>query len=183
MSQIVRGAPARTRSDVSDARDPESGGLGADLRRAWLGYHQRLNTELADEGFADRSLPDGRVLRLCAREADTTISGIGRRLGISRQGAAKIVASLVERGYVTATTSRTNGRAKVVAVTPRAADYLQSIRRARLEIDAALRAELGDKPFAALEHLLRAIATDDDASQSVFLGPSGQAAARQRPEG
>jgi DNA-binding MarR family transcriptional regulator len=160
----------------------DHGGLGAQLRRAWLGYHRRLDQHLASAGYADRALPDGRVLRLCAREASTTIAGIGRELGITRQGAAKIVASLVDRGYLTATASPTNRREKVVAVTPRAAGYLQSIRDARDAIDRALRAELGATPFAALEDLVLALAPDDDESHRVFLRPAGNPGARRHTE-
>ena len=55
---------------------------------------------MAETGFGERRFPDGRVLRVCAGEAGSTISAIGRELGITRQGASKVVAELRDRGYV-----------------------------------------------------------------------------------
>ena len=65
------------------------GGLGPALRRAWVGYQVRVDEEMDRTGFSDRRFPDGRVLRLCSDQAGTTISGIGRELDITRQGAAR----------------------------------------------------------------------------------------------
>src|ERR1700730_10722072 len=74
--------------------------LGAALRRAWLGYQRRVDEGMGQAGVVGRSFPDGRVLRVCSDPAGTTISEIGRQLGITRQGAGKIVANLRTRGYV-----------------------------------------------------------------------------------
>src|SRR5256885_12216413 len=74
--------------------------LGPALRRAWVGYQRRLDDAMAAAGFDDRRFPDGRVLRLCRDRSNITIADIGRELAISRQGAAKVVASLETRGYL-----------------------------------------------------------------------------------
>lgn len=50
-------------------------------------------------GFAGRRFPEGRVLLMCADPGEVTISDIGRRLAITRQGASKVIAALRERGY------------------------------------------------------------------------------------
>ena len=97
-------------------------GLGAALRRAWLGYQLRLDGAMAEAGFGDRRFPDGRVLRACSGEAGSTISAIGRELDITRQGASKVVAHLRERGYVAVADSRTSKREKSVVLTPRGID-------------------------------------------------------------
>ena len=46
---------------------------------------------MAEAGFGERKFPDGRVLRVCSGRAGSTISAIGRELGITRQGASKVV--------------------------------------------------------------------------------------------
>ena len=46
---------------------------------------------MAAAGFGERRFPDGRVLRLCSTPPGSTISAIGREIGITRQGAAKVV--------------------------------------------------------------------------------------------
>ncbi len=78
----------------ADALSRPSPGLGVALRRAWLGYQLRVDRAMAEAGFGERRFPDGRVLRMCSGEAGSTISAIGRELGITRQGASKVVTHL-----------------------------------------------------------------------------------------
>lgn len=131
--------------------------VGPALRRAWIGYRLALDAEIAAAGFADSRLPDGRVLRICLRSSDTTISQIGRELGITRQGASKLVASLRERGYVTLTRSASDRREKAIALTPRAHDYLAAHRQGAHAIEARLRENVGVDSFEALQRLLTAL--------------------------
>ena len=138
---------------ASDA-EREHPGLGPALRRGWSGYHGRLNAELAAAGFGDRGFPDGRVLRICRRSVGTTISQIGRELGITRQGAGKIVASLRDRSYVTLSDSPTDGREKIVELTQRAVDFLDAHRRAARKIEGELRAQVGQERFDDLYGVL-----------------------------
>ena len=58
------------------------------------------------------------MLRMCM-DSGASISQIGRELGITRQGAGKLVANLVNRGYVTSSISTASGRENVVLVTTR----------------------------------------------------------------
>ena len=133
-------------------------GLGTALRQAWVGYRRRLDAELAAAGFDDHAIPDGRVLRICSRSHDVTVSDIGRELGITRQGAGKIVAGLAQRGYVTLAASATDRREKVVSATPRAGEYLAAKRDARARIERDLRAQVGDEQFESLHLLFDALA-------------------------
>jgi DNA-binding MarR family transcriptional regulator len=119
------------------------GALGGALRRALAGYRLRMDQELAAAGFDDRRFPQGRVLRMCAGPSETTISDIGRELGISRQGASKVVAGLRERGYVAVTPSAVDGREKFVTLTPRAVGYMTARREAARAIEASVRREIG----------------------------------------
>lgn len=144
-------------------------GFGGALVRAWLGYRRRLDEKLAAAGFEDRGFPDGRVLRICRRSGETTISQIGRELGITRQGAGKIVASLRDRGYVTVSASATDGREKIVTLTARASDYLTAHRKAARHIERELRAEVGADGFDSLYRLLAALGEDDLPKVSDYL--------------
>ena len=87
----------RSRSEPPKGR-PAARGI---LLQAWIGYRRRLDEELTAAGFPDRAIPDGRVLKLCVHPDGTTISAIGRELGITRQGESKIVAALHRDHYVT----------------------------------------------------------------------------------
>ena len=143
--------------------------LGGALRRAWVGYQRRLDDELAAAGFGERRFPDGRVLRICSRSAEATISQIGRELGITRQGASKIIASLRDRRYLTLTPSADDGREKIVSLTPRAVEYLEAQRKAARAIERQLRAEIGAEAFDSLYHLLEALGGDEQPRMRDYL--------------
>ena len=146
-----------------------SGALGPSLRRAWVGYQQRLDERLAARGFADRRFPDGRVLRICAARRDMTIAGIGRELGVSRQAAAKTVAGLAERGYVQVVASPSDQREKLVRITRRGRAFLEAHREAASSIEAELRGALGAKGFEALGRLLVALDAEGAPRLSDYL--------------
>jgi DNA-binding MarR family transcriptional regulator len=149
--------------------NPAKIGLGGALRQAWVGYRRRLDRELAAAGFGDRGFPDGRVLRICSGSGETTISQIGRELGITRQGASKIVASLAECRYVTVTVSSSDRREKIVTLTPRAIEYLAAHGRAARRIEQELRTQLGDGAFDGLRRLLDALGGDEQPRMSDYL--------------
>ena len=94
--------------------------------------------------------------------ADVTISHIGRELGITRQGASKIVASLRDRGYVTLSPSPTDGREKIVTPTRRAVEFLAAQRDAARRIEARIRSEMGPEAFDGLYRLLDVLVTEDE---------------------
>ena len=147
-----------------------------------MGYRRRLDAELAAAGFGDRGFPDGRVLRICSRCAETTISQIGRELGITRQGAGKVVASLRDRGYVTLSASATDGREKVVKLTQRAIDYLAAHRNAARSIERQLRTEVGAEGFDSLHRLLTALGGDEQPRMSDYLRKFGDLDSLGYPE-
>jgi DNA-binding MarR family transcriptional regulator len=151
----------------TDASSGESAspGLGASLRSAWLGYQVRLDRAMAEAGFGERKFPDSRVLRVCSVDAGSTISAIGRELGVTRQGASKVVAHLRDRGYVVVADSTSSKREKSVILTPRGIDYLAHQHAAARAIEDDLRAELGEVVLSALGALLDAL----DAGEGVRL--------------
>jgi DNA-binding MarR family transcriptional regulator len=124
---------------------------------------------MAEAGFGERRFPDGRVLRACSDEAGSTISAIGRELGITRQGASKVVAELCDRGYVDIADSATSKREKSVVLTPLGFDYLAHQRAAARAIEEELRGELGDATFTALASLLVALDAGDGVRLRAYL--------------
>ena len=142
--------------------------LGPALRRAWVGYQRRVDEAMAAAGFDDRGFPDGRVLRMCLG-AEPTISQIGRELGVTRQAAAKAVATLRDRGYVSVEPSPTSGREKVVSLTPKAEAYLAAHGRAVRRIERDLRTELGDDGFTQLFRLLDALGAGEELRMRDYL--------------
>ncbi len=124
---------------------------------------------MADAGFGERRFPDGRVLRVCSDEAGSTISAIGRELGITRQGASKVVTELRDRGYVAIADSTTSKREKSVALTSLGVEYLAQQRAAAAAIEDELRAELGDATFTALGSLLGALDAGEEVRLRAYL--------------
>jgi DNA-binding MarR family transcriptional regulator len=139
-------------------------GLGPALRRAWIGYQRRLDRAMAEAGFDERRFPDGRVLRLCSEPAGSTISNIGRELGMTRQGASKLVSHLQERRYVSVADSATSRREKAVTLTELGSQYLGAQRNAVRTIEQEVRAELGGRELEreALDVLYRLLDVLDD---------------------
>lgn len=157
------------RQEASDTRPAR---LGVALQYAWAGYRRELDHELAAAGFGDRGFPDGRVLRLCSDTADVTISQIGRELGITRQGASKIVASLRDRGYVALSHSPTDRREKMVRPTRRAVEFLVAQRKAADRIEARIRSDLGPDALEGLHMLLDTLGARDAPRRADYLRSS-----------
>jgi DNA-binding MarR family transcriptional regulator len=143
--------------------------LGAALRQAWIGYQRLLEEQMAAAGVKRRDFPDGRVLHICARSSDTTISEIGRELAITRQGASKIVGRLRDQGFVKLQTSPDDGREKLVRLTRKATTYLEAQRNAARLIERRLKVELGEEAFDALYDLLELLGSNDTPRLRDFL--------------
>lgn len=154
-------------ADESPRTSPD--GLGPALRRAWVGYQTRLDAAMADAGFGERRFPDGRVLRLCSGKAGSTISAIGRELGITRQGASNAVGHLRDRGYVSVADSLTSKREKSVVLTSRGLDYLKAHRAAAKAIEDELRSEIGEAAFSGLFDVLDVLGRGEQTQLRTYL--------------
>jgi DNA-binding MarR family transcriptional regulator len=124
---------------------------------------------MVEAGFGEREFPDSRVLRLCSGQAGSTISAIGRELGVTRQGASKVVAHLRDRGYVVVADSTTSKREKSVVLTARGIDYLAHQHAAARSIEDELRVELGKEVFSAVGALLDALAVGEEVRMRAYL--------------
>jgi DNA-binding MarR family transcriptional regulator len=113
---------------------------------------------MAAAGFDDRRFPDGRVLRLCSRFPGLTAARIGRELGISRQGAGKIVADLRDRGYLALSASPGDAREKTITLTPRGTAYLAAQRSAVRRVQDQIRDAVGVDVYESLYTLLEVLA-------------------------
>jgi DNA-binding MarR family transcriptional regulator len=171
-SDVLSSSDAAAEGD--DSTRPSSVGLGPALRRAWVGYQLRLDAAMADAGFGERRFPDGRVLRLCSGQAGSTISAIGRELGITRQGASKYVGHLRDRGYISVADSPTSKREKSVTLASRGNDYLQAQRAAERAIEDELRVALGEAGFSDLFTLLDALDHGEQTRMRTYLQRSSE---------
>ena len=102
---------------------------GADLALLLLGGFRSLvdaaTAELARRGYQDVRPVHDFAMRAIATGADSA-SELGRRLSVSKQAAAKTIAVLQERGYVTREPDPRDARRKRLQVTPLGFDVLRA---------------------------------------------------------
>ena len=105
---------------------------GADLALLLLGGFRTLVdaaiAELAERGHEDLRPVHDFAMRAIAAGADSA-SELGRRLSITKQSAAKTIAVLQERGYVTRDTDPRDARRKRLQVTALGFDVMRQARR------------------------------------------------------
>jgi DNA-binding MarR family transcriptional regulator len=126
--------------------------LAAAFRALVDGLHDRL---------AARGHPDARPIHgfaLQAISADgATVSELGRRLGVSKQAAAKTAASLEHLGYIVRDEHPTDARAVQLCRSPRGQELLSLSAEIFDELRAEWARELGDSRIQVLEDDLERI--------------------------
>jgi DNA-binding MarR family transcriptional regulator len=115
-----------------------------------------LHRELAERGHPDARPLHGFALQAIGAHGATT-SELGRRLGVSKQAAAKTAAGLERIGYLAREDDPTDARAALLKLTPRGIEMLSMSAEIFDRLRAEWAAELGAKRLAALEDDLRQI--------------------------
>jgi DNA-binding MarR family transcriptional regulator len=112
-----------------------------------------LHSDLAEHGH-----PEARPLHGFALQAlgagGTTVAELGRRLGVSKQAAAKTVTGLERLGYVERSPHPSDARAVIVRRAPRGEEMLELSSEAFDRIRADWQEELGGDQVAAIEAAL-----------------------------
>jgi DNA-binding MarR family transcriptional regulator len=136
---------------------------------------QRITDQVHAAGFDDVRPAHGYVFQ-CLIDGQPTISEIARTLGMTQQGASKLVVDLEQRGYVSRVPDPRDNRARTVELTDRGRDCIGAARAARADLDAALVRSVGADEVGRLAGLL--------ASLTEVLGVSAAIAGRsvQLPE-
>jgi DNA-binding MarR family transcriptional regulator len=139
--------------------DPPGFELPLRLFLAFRVIIDELHTELAREGHPDMRPMHGFVFQ--AIGPGTTAVELGRRLGVSKQAAGKMVESLERAGYVERTADPADARRKIVRLTAHGFDSLERSARIfdRIRDDWVRR--LGAGKVRALEEALRAMTPED----------------------
>ena len=125
----------------------------------YQGFVRNLHADMAAQGFADLTGSDGVVLRIL-HGRERTVSELGSLLGISKQGAAQIVADLERRGYVVRTPDPGDRRAKLVNLSERGRALIATARRFHKRFEATLVRRHGEPAVATFRAVLDAMAGD-----------------------
>jgi len=134
---------------------------GADLALLLLGSFRTLVdaaiAELAERGHEDVRPVHDFAMRAIAAGADSA-SELGRRLSITKQSAAKTIAVLQERGYVTRDTDPRDGRRKRLQVTALGFDVMRQGEAVFDELRDRWAQQIGAAELDRIEDHLTALA-------------------------
>lgn len=92
-------------------------------RERWV---RAMAQRLSDQGFPDYRRSDPLVLR-SLRSGEVALGSLTTTLGITRQGARKVVSGLVERGFARVIPSTVDSRRRIVELTPKGRLYLRTV--------------------------------------------------------
>lgn len=114
-----------------------------------------LNARLAAEGFPGMRAGFGFMFR-AIQDGEPTPSELAVRLGVSKQAVGKVLDEMEQRGLVERRPDLADRRARRVRLTPHGRAVAQAARRLSGEIEADLRARVGDEQVAAVRSALLA---------------------------
>ena len=138
--------------------------LGRLLSAATRVVIERMHADLAEAGHPGLRPAYGYAVHAISRGGLTT-SQLGTELGMTKQGAAKLVATLSELGYVDRHAHERDGRAQLLALTPRGLDLVQAAAEAQERIEREWAEAVGPRETRVLRAVLeRAVelGTDQD---------------------
>lgn len=116
----------------------------------------RIFRAVHDAGFDDVTLAQARLL-MGIDAGGTRLSVLAERAQIAKQTATALVDKLERAGYVERVPDASDGRARLVRMTPRAEAALPVARAEEGRIEAEWRAHLGAERMAQLREALTAL--------------------------
>ncbi len=136
---------------------------GADLALLLLAgfrtFADRGTDALAHRGFEDVRPTHDFALRAVAAGADTP-SELARRLSVTRQAAAKTIATLEERRYIERAPDPRDGRRLRLTITDRGAELMRTGDAVFAELRSQWEEQVGAGRVAEIEDALRALIGD-----------------------
>ncbi|MBF6465402.1 MarR family transcriptional regulator [Nocardia beijingensis] len=127
--------------------------FGILLGKAYQQLVGELHAHLAERGYRGLGASYGYVLRSLAENARTA-SQLAEGLGISAQGAAKIVDEMVRHGYVERRPDPADKRAKLLHLSDRGRDLLATVREFHAAYECGLIARVGGDQVATVRAVL-----------------------------
>jgi len=121
----------------------------------------RIFTAVQDAGFTDATIAQSRLMMGIEPEG-TRLSVLAERAQIAKQTATALVDRLERAGYVERVPDPSDGRARLVRMTPRAESILPIARAEEERIEEEWRAHLGNERMDQLRQALTALRTITD---------------------
>lgn len=127
------------------------GDILAQARERWI---RAMAQRVEALGFDDYRRSDPLAMR-SLRHGDVALGSMAARLGVTRQGARKVVSGLVQRGYASVIPSTQDSRRRNVQLTPLGREYLRAVittlRALHDEVVAHVDADQLSAAYAVLE--------------------------------
>jgi DNA-binding MarR family transcriptional regulator len=127
--------------------------LGILLGLAYQTFTDELREQLEAQGFNDLGSSYGYVFRALGSES-LHLRVLARRLGMTDQGASKIIDEMEARGYVERRVDPDDGRVKQLRLAKRGRAALSAARHFHAQYEARLRADHGDRAVDGLRRML-----------------------------
>jgi DNA-binding MarR family transcriptional regulator len=120
-------------------------------------YLDHLHGELEHAGFTGGRSAFGPVLR-ALRAGDSTLVGLARDLGVTKQAVARVIEDMRSDGLVDQRSDPADGRARLLSLTARGRTMVETAIGIGARFESALASELGDDRVrelrADLEHVV-----------------------------
>src|SRR5579884_551881 len=127
------------------------------LRHARTTYGKAMRAALEAAGYDDIPANGLYIIGGLSLSNDVPLRQLVKELGISKQGAGQLVDALVMRGYLARNVDARDRRQLIVALTERGRAAADVQREAREQIDATLRARVGDESVREARRALGAL--------------------------
>ncbi|MEU1210858.1 MarR family transcriptional regulator [Nocardia sp. NPDC005825] len=131
--------------------------FGVLLGQAYQSFVRDLHAHLAARDHRMLGASYGYVLRSLAETA-LTASQLGERLGITAQGAAKVVDEMVRYGYIERRPDPADKRAKLLHLSDHGRDMLATVREFHADYERKLIDQVGADQVATVRAVLGRIA-------------------------
>lgn len=132
--------------------------FGVLLNLAFGALKHELSAHMAAAGFDDLGTSFGYVFRIVDQDAPS-LAELAARMGITPQGALKIVAEMIEKGYLRRVGDDVDKRIKRLMLSARGKRALAEARRFHAQYERSLATRLGERRVtmarAVLESMLR----------------------------
>ncbi|MEW6766389.1 MAG: MarR family winged helix-turn-helix transcriptional regulator [Pseudomonadota bacterium] len=141
--------------DASKVNDALQAGmtLGSMLRRMYRALSENVYGRLADTGFPDIRPMHSSVLRHLTADG-ARVTTLAAQAEITKQSMSAIVEDLIQHGYLESRPDPSDGRARLVTLTPHGQALQATLTRLSSEAEKVLAENIGEQKYAQLRALL-----------------------------
>ncbi|MFZ6710553.1 MarR family winged helix-turn-helix transcriptional regulator [Undibacterium sp. TC9W] len=133
--------------------------LGVLLNLAFGSFKEQLHQHLAQQGYADVGSSFGYVFRLLENNPQN-LKQLAESLGMTPQGALKIINDMEAKAYVRREDDTTDARVRLLHLTPRALALMKVARAFHQEFEHRLIESMGASKVKAMRAVLEHINAD-----------------------